>query len=579
MKIDKQSLKRRISVAAKREPADLVIKNGKIVDVFNLTTFEADVAIADGVIVAIGQYEGKTTIDASGQFICPGFIDGHVHIESAMTTPSEFAKVVLLHGVTTIIADPHEIGNVAGKDGIQYMIDHSRNIPLNIHYMLPSCVPATPFENAGAVLEAGDLAPFYNSDMVLGLGEVMDYPSVQHAQEGMIAKIADAIEREAAIDGHAAGVNADGINVYMTAGIRTDHECVNAKEVIERLQRGMYVMIREGSVARDLKQLLPAVNERNARRCFFVTDDKHLDDLIAEGSVDYNVRLAIKEGIQPLVAIQMATLNAAECFGLKHKGAVAPGYDADLLILNSLEDIEVQSVYQLGRLVAEKGICHPFSESFPSPSTRLTNSVRIGNITLEDLRLEATEDEANIIEIIPNSLVTNRLREKITIENGNFQPSIRNDQLKLVVVERHRQTGNIGMGIAKGFGIQTGAMATTISHDSHNVVALGTNDEDIFAAIKSLEEMNGGLVVVKNGEVIASLSLNIAGIISDKDYKTINQGLEDIHLALNDIGFTQDFNPFLTLSFLALPVIPELKITDTGLFDVKRFKHIGLHER
>ncbi|WML43948.1 adenine deaminase [Neobacillus sp. PS3-40] len=578
MKINKDSLKRRSSAAAKHVPADVVIKNGRIVDVFTLTTFEADVAITDGVIVGIGQYEGKKVIDASNQYICPGLIDGHVHIESAMVTPHEFAKVVLPHGVTTIIADPHEIGNVAGAVGIQYMINHSKNNPLTIYYMLPSCVPATSFENSGAVLTAEDLAPFYESELVLGLGEVMDYPSVFHFRDEMMNKIVDAMARDVCIDGHAAGVNPDGINVYMISGIRTDHECVNAEEVTERLQRGMYVMLREGSAARDMKQLLTAVNEKNARRCLFVTDDKHLDDLVAEGSVDYNVKLAIQEGIHPLLAIQMATLNAAECFGLKHKGAIAPSYDADFLLLDSLDDMSIHSVYKSGQLVAEKGECLPFSEDTPLIPSRLTNSVQIGNLVEKDLQIKLTAEVANIIEIIPNNLVTKRCFERITVENGLFQPSILDDQLKLVVVERHHQTGNIGMGIVKGFGISSGAMASTVAHDSHNIVAVGTNDADLFVAIKEIEKMNGGLVVVNNGNVIASLPLQIAGLISGKEYKTIYNELKNINAALTQIGFSGTFNPFLTLSFLSLPVIPEIKITDLGLFDVEKFKHIGLQE-
>jgi adenine deaminase len=578
LKKNKESLKKRALAAAKHEPADVVIKNGRIVDVFNLTIFEADVAITDGVIVGIGEYEGKKVIDAANQYVCPGLIDGHVHIESAMVTPQEFAKVVLPHGVTTIIADPHEIGNVAGAEGIQYMIHHSKNIPLNIYYMLPSCVPATPFEHAGAVLKAEDLSPFYESELVLGLGEVMDYPSVFHFQEEMMNKISDALEREVCIDGHAAGVDADGINVYMTSGIRTDHECVNAKEVTERLQRGMYVMLREGSAARDMKQLLTAVTEKNARRCLFVTDDKHLDDLVAEGSIDYNVKLAIQEGMDPLLAIQMATLNAAECFGLKNKGAIAPSYDADFLLLESLEDMSIKEVYRSGQLVASKGECLPFIEDTSVIPSRLTNSVQIGNLVEQDLRLEVKEQQAHIIQIIPNNLVTKKCREEITIENGAFQPSIESDHLKLVVVERHHQTGNIGMGIVKGFGIESGALASTVAHDSHNIVAAGTNDPDLLVAIKAIEKMNGGLVVVNKGDVIAALPLPIAGLISDKDFKTIYNELTDINAALEQIGFSNSFNPFLTLSFLALPVIPELKLTDMGLFDVEQFRHIGLQE-
>jgi adenine deaminase len=582
MKLEKSSWKKRVLTAAKSEPADLVIKNGRIVDVFNLSLYEADIAITDGVIVGIGQYEGKETVDATGKYVCPGFIDGHVHIESAMVTPEEFAKVVVPHGVTTIIADPHEIGNVSGSKGIQFMIDHAKNIPLNVYYMLPSCVPATPFENAGAVLAAEDLAPFYESEYVLGLGEVMDFPSVFHFEEGMMRKISDALERGVCVDGHAAGVNADGINVYRTAGIRTDHECVNAEEVTERLQRGMYVMLREGSAARDLRVLLKAVNEKNARRCLFVTDDKHLDDLLAEGSIDYNVRVAIEEGFDPLLAIGMATLNAAECFGLKGKGAIAPGYDADLLLLDSLSDVTVCSVYRGGRLVAENGECLPFGVGADASSIplELMNSVRIGKILEKDLVLLVEEGaaEANVIEIVPNSLVTKRSREKVNVSGGAFQPSVQDDQLKLIVVERHHRTGNIGMGIVKGLGFKRGAIASTVAHDSHNIVAVGTNDNDLYTAIKTIEAMNGGLVVINNGEVLASLPLKVSGLISTKDYRTIVQELKGLDAALEQLGFGGGFNVFQTLSFLALPVIPELKLTDMGLFDVVEFKHIGLFE-
>jgi adenine deaminase len=578
MKIDRDSLKRRIAAAAKREPADVVIKNGRIVDVFNLTIFEADIAITDGAIVGIGNYEGKEIIDAANKYVCPGFIDGHVHIESAMVPPYEFAKVVLPHGVTTVVTDPHEIGNVAGVEGIQFMIDASKDIPLTTYFVLPSCVPATPFENAGAVLKAEDLAPFYENEKVLGLGEVMDYPSVHHHQDEMIDKLSDALERGVCIDGHAAGVNADGINVYMTAGIRTDHECISAEEASERLQRGMYVMLREGSAAKDLKQLLKAVNEKNARRCLFVTDDKHLDELLEEGSIDFNVKLAIKEGMDPLLAIQVATLNAAECFGLKRKGAIAPGYDADLLMLDSLEDVSISSVYHAGLLVAENGECLPFKNNQSSISEKLTTSVQLDNIREQDLVIPIEGNKANIIEIIPNSLVTNKRWESINVVDGKFQPSIKEDLLKIAVIERHHKTGNIGLGIVKGFEIHSGAMASTVAHDSHNIVVVGTNDQDMYLAIKTIEQMNGGLVVVKSGEVLATLPLPIAGLISDKNFNEVNNELKGINAALKNIGFTKDFNPFVTLSFLALPVIPELKLTDLGLFDVGTFKHIGLQE-
>ncbi|MDQ0252888.1 adenine deaminase [Evansella vedderi] len=575
MDVKKRELKRKISASSKREPAQLVIKNGKIVDVFNLEIIEQDIAITDGAIVGIGDYEGEQIIDAKGQYVCPGFIDGHVHIESAMVTPEEFAKVVLPHGVTTIIADPHEIANVSGLAGIQYMIDASENLPLNIYYMLPSCVPATPFENAGAVLTAEDLQSLYDHPKVLGLGEVMDYPAVHNGNEEMLNKILDAKKRARPVDGHAAGVNKDGINVYMTAGIRNDHECVTPSEAKERLQRGMYVMLREGSAAKDLEALLEAVTEKNARRCLFVTDDKHLDDLILEGSIDHNIRLTINKGFDPLLAIQIATLNAAECFGLTTKGAIAPGYDADFLLLSDIEEMKVNQVYTAGELVAEKG--KVITEITPTrPFTHLTDSIKIDPISEQDLQIKLDSSTANIIEIIPNSLVTKHVIETVDVDNYSFIPSVQKDQLKLAVIERHRHTGNIGLGIVKGLSLQSGAIASTVAHDSHNIVVAGTNDADMVTAVHEMKKRKGGLIVVENGKVMAALSLPIAGLISTQDFTTIDKDLKALNQSLRQIGFSKSFNPFLTLSFLALPVIPVLKLTDLGLFDVKQFKHISI---
>lgn len=577
--MNRDLLKRKIAAAGKHSPAELVIKNAKIIDVFNQEIIEADVAIESGSIVGIGEYEGKNVVDAAGKYLAPGFIDGHVHIESAMVTPPEFAKVVLPHGVTTIIADPHEIANVSGLEGIQYMLDSSDCLPLQVYLMLPSCVPATPFENAGAILLAEDLAPLFLHDRVLGLGEVMDYPSVFEGAESMLDKLETAENLGKKIDGHAAGVDATGINVYMTAGIRTDHECVTAAEAKERLQRGMYVMLREGSAARDLETLLDAVNEKNARRCLFVTDDKHLDDIIAEGSIDHNVRLAISKGFDPILAIQMATLNAAECFGLKNKGAIAPGFDADFILLNSLEELVIDQVYVGGVLVAEEGKYLPVDESLREvvPPSKLLESVRFHQPSKENLAIRLDGgSRANVIQVIPNSIVTKHVVETVSIEDGNFVTSTDDDLLKLLVLERHKMTGNIGLGIVNGFGLSSGAIASTVAHDSHNLVAVGTNDDDLLAVIEVIGQMGGGLAVLQDGAVLASLPLEISGLIANMGYEEINAKLESLDRALTEIGFSGNFNPFLTLSFLALPVIPEIKVTDLGLFDVKTFKHIDV---
>lgn len=577
MTFTKEMLKKRIDVAAQRIPADLAIKNGKVVNVFTREIITEDIAIVDGYIAGTGTFEGYETVDASGKYIVPGFIDGHVHIESAMVVPAEFSNVVLPHGVTTIVADPHEIANVSGTDGIDFMLEASEGIPLEVLLMLPSCVPATPFENAGATLEHADLEPYYSHSRVIGLGEVMDYPSVLYKEDKMLDKIMDASLKEKHIDGHASGVDADGINVYMAAGIRTDHECVTAEEALDRLRKGMYVMLREGSAAKDLIALLKAVNEHNARRCLFVTDDKHLDEIIDEGSIDFNIKVAIREGLDPIVAIQMATLNAAECFGLKTKGAIAPGYEADLLLLNDLETVDIEQVYKGGKLAAKNGdVIRPAKTSI-APTPIITDSVNISPVSLEDLKVKMSEGNmANIIQIKPKMIVTKHLIEEVDVVDGHFQPSIENDQLKIAVIERHYRTGKIGLGIIKGLGIKNGAIASTVAHDSHNIVAAGTNDDDLLKAIQATADMKGGLAVVEDGKLLASLPLSVAGLMADMNYRVINEQIKELNDALAKIGCSMEFNPFITLAFLALPVIPELKLTDMGLFDVKTFQHIDI---
>jgi len=576
--MDGNHLKKRISVAAKREPADTVIKNGKIIDVFNGEIIEADLAIVDGYFAGIGEYEGKKVIDANGRYISPAFIEGHVHIESSMVTPTEFAKVLLPHGVTTAIADPHEIANVLGADGIQYMLDSSENLPFDFFIMLPSSVPATEFENSGATLNAEDLKPFYQQPRVLGLAEVMNFPAVLTAEDDMLEKILTAQQAGKKIDGHAAGLSSNDLNVYMSAGIRTDHESTTAEEAKERLRRGMYLMIREGTVAKDLQQLIPVVNERNARRCLFVTDDKHLDDLIDDGSIDHNVRLAISSGLSSITAIQMATINTAECFGLEAKGAIAPGYKADFFLFDDLEKVNITEVYKDGMAVVEdKRLVIELQEPVLMETERLRNSVRYDNLTENQLQVPIKTNQANIIGIIPNSLITRHIIEKVdTNESGNFQASIKDDQLKLAVVERHHKRNQIGLGIVKGLGLKSGAIATTIAHDSHNLIMAGTTDDDMVIAANAIKDMQGGLVVVHEGEVIAALKLSIAGLMSDRPYQEVYSSLHEINLALQKLGANNNFNPFLTLSFLALPVIPELKLTDQGLFQVSKFKHIDI---
>ncbi len=571
-------LQKRILVSSKKEPADLVIRNGVIVNVFTGELMKGDIAIADENIVGIGSYKGKNIVDAEGRYIVPGFIDGHVHIESAMVTPAEFSRLVLPHGVTTIIADPHEIANVSGSQGIQYMIDASQSLSLDVYYMLPSCVPATPFENTGARLEAEDLAPFYQHPQVLGLGEVMDFPSVASASDGMVKKLESAHAANRCIDGHAAGIDRESLNIYMTAGIGTDHECVNEAGARDRLDLGIYLMIRQGSVARDLHALLPAVTPQNARRCLFVTDDKHLDDLLDEGSIDYNVKEAIRFGIPAITAIQMATLNAAECFGLKHIGAIAPGYQADLLLLDNLEEVSIHQVYKKGKLLVENGKLLEEGRHTPPPSA-LTKSIHLPSITEEQLAIPLQSSSCNVIGIIPNSLVTHHLVEEVRLEKGCFVPSIYRDQMKLAVMERHRATGNIGLGIVKGFGMKKGALASTVAHDSHNLIVVGENDQDMLVAIQHIEQIQGGVAVISEGKVLASIRLPISGLMSDRPHQELYDELRALNQAVREIGISTTFNPFVTLSFLALPVIPQLKLTDLGLFDFSSFRHISVEKK
>ncbi|MGX7596772.1 adenine deaminase [Planococcus plakortidis] len=572
MDLKKAQLKNRIDVANKRKKADLVIRHASIVNVFTKTLTTGDVAVSDGVIVGIGEYEGIEEIDAKGKFIAPGLIDAHVHIESSMVTPQQFSQIVLPHGVTTAITDPHEIANVSGTDGLEFMLKDARSAMLDIKMMLPSCVPATPFENAGARLSAGDLRPFAGRDSVLGLAEVMDFPAVLNGDEAILDKLLLSNQ----IDGHAAGLTDNDINVYGTAGILTDHECVTKEEMAMRLERGLYVMLREGSVAKDLHALLEGVTEQNAQRCLFCTDDKHLDDLIEEGSVDYNVRTAIQYGIHPITAISMATLNAAQCFGLHHKGAIAPGYDADFVLLDNLEDFTIAEVYKSGQLAAKDGrYAGPVNTDCDSSSVRET--VRIAELSADMLQIPmGTNAAAHIIGINPNKLITEHLIEDVPVADGMFVSNPASGHLKIAVIERHRATGNIGLGIVKGLGLQNGAIATTVAHDSHNVIVVGTNDDDMLAAINALQQLQGGLAVVQNGEVLASLPLPIAGLMSDKPFPAVYEQLKTMDHSLLQIGAPTHFNAFLTLSFLSLPVIPHLKLTDRGLFDVAKFRHISV---
>ena len=570
-----------IKAANKEISCDLVIKNISVVDVFQCSSFICDVAIKNGFIVGLGDYCGNIEIDGTGKFICPGLIDSHAHIESSMLTPNEYYKTALLHGVTSLIADPHEIANVLGQSGIKFMIDSAKNIPFDFYFMLPSCVPSTPFENSGATLTSSDLKDFYSNSKVLGLAEVMDYPSVSNCNDDMINKLYDAISNNSIIDGHGAGLNTHSINVYSTANIKTDHECATYEQLIDRVRRGIYVLMREGTVAKNLNDLIKGASIFNSRRLCLCTDDKHIDDLAQNGSIDTSIKICIKGGLAPEIAIQMATLNAAECYKLKNKGAIAPSYIADFIILDSLEDFKINSVYKNGKLVVANNRLIDDTKNYNLCPT-LSTSINIPPLTKDILKIDIkNKSTLNVIELIPNKLESNHLKLDISTLNLNDEfvsLTTNDDLLKIAVIERHKHTGNVGLGVLKGLNIKAGAIATTIAHDSHNLIVCGTNDSDMLFAIEELKNINGGIVIIKDSKVLASVSLEIGGIITARHSNHVISDLNKLHDALKIIAPDITFNPFLTLSFLSLPVIPDIKITDKGLFDVKNFNFINVCE-
>ncbi len=576
----KEQLEKQILTSQRKQQADFILRNAQVADVFSLRWIKADIVVTNGVIVAVdehGLFEATHEEDAAGRFVIPGLIDGHIHIESSLVTPSEFSRVLLPHGVTTVITDPHEIANVAGAEGIQFMIDDAFECEMDIFVMLPSSVPATPFEHAGATLRASDLQPFLTNKSVLGLAEVMDFPSVLNAESEIVDKLLMAQKANVIIDGHGAGLNADQIRGYRAAGIHTDHECVTAEEALDRVSQGMHVLIREGSAAKNLRALLPAVTAHNARRFLFCTDDKHLDELMDEGSIDHAIRLAIQEGMDALQAIQLATINAAECYRLNNKGAIASGFVADLVMIDDLENFNTLSVWKDGIKVAENGKMLCPRKGMNEPSSRITQTVHLPELTVDDFAIPFTNKGlAHVMEIIPNQLMTNKKVMQVPIENGLFRQDVQQDLLKLAVIERHHGLGTVGLGIVNGFGLKRGAVATTVAHDSHNVIVLGANDADMLIAAKELQRMQGGFVIVNEGKVLASLALPIAGLMTNRPAAETVANLHKLHSALHDLHPDLDFHLFLTLSFLSLPVIPELKLTDTGLFDVNEFRHISI---
>lgn len=569
-------LKNFIDAAAGRKKADIVFRNGKIINVFTGELIENSLAVKDGKILGYGAYEGEKEIDLEGAVLSPGFIDAHVHIESSLTTPEHFASLVVPRGTTTVVADPHEIANVAGLEGIRYMLKASEGLPLECLFMLPSCVPATPFENAGAVLKAEDLAELAGEERVLGLGEMMDYPSLIGGDEEVLKKMRMARDRDMPIDGHAPMVERKALNAYIGAGVGTDHECSTPEEMRDRLRRGMYVLIREGSAARNLKALINGVKAVNLRRCCFCTDDKQPEDILMDGHINYNIRLAAELGMDPLWAIQMATLNPAECYGLKGKGALAPGYDADIVILKDMKKMEIGQVYKKGVLVAENS--NPLFRQEARLSESVTNTVKVRTIVPDDFRLSLESDVARVIRILPHSLVTESAVRKVERdEEGYFKVHPDLDLLKMAVIERHGNTGGIGLGLVENYRLKGGAVASSIGHDSHNLIVIGDNDEDMAVAVNALAESGGGIAVAAQGMLTGRLPLPIGGLMSDRPAEEVSRGFKELlGIASEDLGVNPEVDPFMTLAFMALPVIPELKLTDRGLFDVTAFEFVDL---
>lgn len=574
---EKAKLNHLIDMAAGRAPVDLLITNCKVVDVYNQVLIEGPLAIGDGKVVGIGHvYEAKETLDAKGGIVMPGLIDGHVHIESSSLTPAQFARTILPFGTTTIIADPHEIGNVCGVKGIQYMLDASRNLPLHVKIQLPSCVPATPFESAGAVLEAEDLEPLFADEGVLGLGEVMDYPSVINHDEPMINKLLMAKRHNRVIDGHSPGVKGLALNAYVASGVMTDHECSDTEGMLARLQMGQYILLREGSTCKDLLNLLPAVTPANSRRCVFCTDDREPDDILTTGHINKSLRLAVEYGVDPMIAITMATLNGAECFRLHDKGAIAPGKDADLLIVKDLKDFEPMHVFSMGTEVARDG--KMLIELPEYHCEDVLNTINIAPITIEDFALNLTSDKARAIGVIPKSVVTKNLEvDVVRDENGQFNAKENGALNKMAVIERHHASGKMGIGILEGYGIQNGAIAVSVAHDSHNIVVVGDNDADMLAAVKDIEAIKGGFSLVQNGEVLAHLPLPIGGLMTNQTAEEVAEIIEHLIITARDkFNLSHEFHPLMTLVFMTLPVIPALKLTSNGLFDVKQFKLVDV---
>ena len=564
-KTDRQlaAKQRIIAVAAGREKADLVLKNAKYLNVFSNEFLCGDIAVANGLIAGVGKYDGKTEIDVSGKLVLPGFIDAHIHLESSMVTLADFAKTVVAHGTTTVITDPHEITNVMGIDGVEYMIQASQNLPIDVHFMMPSCVPATEIDESGAELDCKDIDLYLDNKKVLGLAEMMNYGGVINGDKNVLSKIVTSQAHHKKIDGHAPELSGNDLNAYIAAGVYSDHECSTFENALEKLRKGQFIMIREGTAAHNLKALMPLLTQQYYSRCMFATDDKHPSDLLYGGHIDYIVKQALKNGADPIVALKTATHHAARYFLLNNKGAIASGYLADIVVVNNLEDFNVETVFKCGKLVFD-GEVKDFSA--PTVDEKLAekcfDTFHLDSVTPSSFKVDG---KLGLIGLVGGELLTRNLgtADKIDVEN---------DILKIACIERHKGTNHIGVGYVKGYSLKSGAVATSVAHDSHNIITVGCNDDDIAVAVNAIKDSKGGIAVVENGKIKALLELPIAGLMSDEPLTTVNEKLENAKSSAYELGADKSIDPFMTLSFLSLPVIPSLRITTKGVFDAENWK-------
>ena len=567
-KINRKLLKKRriINAAAGREPADLVLKNATYVNVFANQLCTADIAVAEGLIVGMGTYSGTVEADMTGKIVLPGFLDAHIHLESSLVSPREFVKAVLPHGTTTVITDPHEIANVMGTDGIEYMLQATEDLPVDVRFMLPSCVPATPLDESGAVLDYRAIDSFYDHPRVQGLAEMMNFVGIIAGDDQPVEKIVAAQAHHKKIDGHAPDLVGNDLNAYIAAGVYSDHECHDLQDAIAKLERGQFIMIREGTAARNLEALAPLLCDKYSERCMFCTDDKHPNDLLEKGHIDYIVKKAIGLGVDPITAVKVACHNAARYFLLNNRGAIAPGYLGDFVVIDNFQDFNIEKVYKKGELMVENGVV----KDFPEPeieqylTDRAHSTFHVGTLTTEDF-----------IDHRPRGIIGMVNGEITTVDAGySDRIDVEYDVLKIAVVERHKNTHHIGIGFLQGYGLKSGAVATSISHDSHNIIVVGTNEADMAAAVNRVVELNGGIVVWDGGEPKAEVPLAIAGIMSDEPLVTVNEKLERAKEQAHALGVSQGIDPFMTLSFMALPVIPSLRITTRGVFDVNSQSYV-----